>query len=219
MATILEEQGNDNEAYGYAINASKTFENNYGELVDMTLTARWQHLGLAYKLRDHDTLKLAKQLYIDLIRRDSFVTYEKILQPGCGQDNYNPSADDKSLYEECERHVAIIRKMTIATIIMEYIRRLPESKKKPLHAFCDAVVRAQHNDNELIYNKVFDRYHLTNQKRVESVTNLKIKHNEDADWLRKWYEKKKVDKDKDGNIIKEEGKFFKVLEQKVSTAI
>jgi uncharacterized protein (DUF2225 family) len=41
LATILEEQGNDVEAYRYAANAAGTFAQAYGKLVDMTLTARW----------------------------------------------------------------------------------------------------------------------------------------------------------------------------------
>jgi hypothetical protein len=151
---------------------------------------------------------------LDFIRRDNFVTDDDIPW-------YNHGQDDQLLYDECERHAAIIRKMIIVTLIMEYIRRLSENSKLDLRQFCDAVVKAEHNNNKLIYDKVFQKYNLSNQSRVESVTSLKIKHIDHAIWLKKWYDMTVTTQNDGGNPMKEEveGNFFNVLKVKLEAAI
>jgi hypothetical protein len=114
-----------------------------------------------------------------------------------------------NLYDECERHAAIIRKMTIVTLIMEYIRKLKDQDKLDLKIFCDAVVKAEHNNNKLIYDKVFQKYNLSNQSRVESVTNLKIKHKDHEKWLNKWYYKTK-------NVYEEDDDYKALMSEKIN---
>jgi hypothetical protein len=106
----------------------------------MTIIAKWQQLALAYRLRLRDTLILANDLYQALVQRDNF--YDK------GQDIIDQyvQGSDKRLFEACEQKITTIKQLTIATLIMEMTRQLPDEHKLILNQKCMKVVREHENE-------------------------------------------------------------------------
>ena len=72
VACIQEEQGKCNEAYHFSKLAARTFEAEFGQGVDMTITAKWQMLALAFKLKKEDVIDQAVNLYQSLVKRDNY---------------------------------------------------------------------------------------------------------------------------------------------------
>lgn len=85
---------------------------------------------MAYRLRARETRELANDLYQSLVRRDSFY-----FQGAEIIDQYIQGSDQR-LFDACEQKITTIKQLTIATLIMEMTRTLPDEHKQILHENC-----------------------------------------------------------------------------------
>jgi hypothetical protein len=176
----------------YAQIAATTFEEKYGAISDMTIIAKWQQLALAYRLRSRDTRELANDLYQALVKRDSFYMQgEEIIE------QYVQGSDAR-LFEACEQKITTIKQLTIATLIMEMTRQLPDEHKAILNQVCLKILE-KHEDSDKLSTNMIERSRKFDPLRVENVTSLKFTH-KDLDILLRLYEMKQDVFDQDGQL-------------------
>jgi hypothetical protein len=92
------------------------------------------------------------------------------------------------LFEACELKITTIKQLTIATLIMEITRQLPDDQKAILSKVCHNILKQHENVDKLSHNMI-ERASKIDLLRVENITNLKFTP-KDLDNLLKFYEMK-----------------------------
>lgn len=202
VACIQDEIGHHNEAYRFACLAADTFEKVYGPLVDMTFTARWQKLALAYRLQKDDVEQQAVELYQAMFQRDQARNRDDV------EDEYEDikaqllEGFDATLLAMCEDAMDTIRMMVIVTLVMEITRRLPEDAKAKVRHLCSGILRKRGERGEIDASRR-DRLDKVDVLRVINVTNVKLADGDREELLR-WFRMERSVGDQDGEPIEGE---------------